>query len=101
MFNKLNKQIICADGFAMSVQASEGAYSTPRNNEGPYETAEIGYPSEEEDLIMGYAEDSSNPTSTVYPYVPSSIISLVCAKHGGIVDGDLPKGIPFLKANSK
>lgn len=98
---KLNKTITCADGFRMSVQASASAYSTPRNNEGPYETAEIGFPSEEETLIMEYAEDRNNPTNTVYAYVPSSVVSLVCAKHGGIVDGDLPKGIPFLKASSR
>ena len=98
---KLNKTITCADGFRMSVQASASTYSTPRNNEGPYEAAEIGYPSEKETLIMEYAEDRDNPTNTVYAYVPSSVISLVCAKHGGIVDGDLPKGIPFLKASSR
>ena len=73
---KLNKTITCADGFRMSVQASASAYSTPRNNEGPYETAEIGFPSEEETLIMEYAEDRNNPTNTVYAYVPSSVVAL-------------------------
>ena len=98
---KLNKTITCADGFRMSVQASASAYSTPRNNEGPYETAEVGYPSEEESLLMQYVEDASRPTDTVYAYVPSSVISLVCAKHGGIVEGELPEGIPYLKASSR
>ena len=96
---KLNKQIICADGFTMSVQASENAYSTPRENKGPYTAAEVGYPTEEESLLMQYVEDASRPTETVYPYVPSSVITLVCAKHGGIVKGELPEGIPYLKAS--
>ena len=100
-FTKLNKQIICADGFAMSVQASEGAYSTPRSNEGPYTAVEVGYPTEEESLLMQYVEDETRPTDTVYPYVPSSVVTLVCAKHGGIVEGDLPEGVAYLKASSR
>jgi hypothetical protein len=101
MFKKRNKQIICADGFAMSVQASETSYSTPREDEGPYTAAEVGYPTEEESLLMQYVEDETKPTETVYPYVPSSVISLVCVKHGGIVEGELPEGIPYLKASSR
>ena len=101
MVKKVNSKIICADGFAMSVQASSSAYSTPREDEGPYTTAEVGYPTEEEDLLMKYVEDASRPTDTVYPYVPSTVISLVCAKHGGIVEGDLPDGIPYLRASSR
>ena len=101
MYKKLNKQIICADGFTMSVQASENAYSTPKENEGPYTAAEVGYPTEEESLLMQYVEDETKPTDTVYPYVPSSVISLVCVKHGGIVEGELPEGIPYLKASSR
>ena len=95
----INRKIVCADGFAMSVQASETAYSTPRKNEGPYTAAEVGYPTEEESLLMQYVEDESRPTDTVYPYVPSTVISLVCAKHGGIVEGELPDGIPYLRAS--
>ena len=101
MFKNINKKIVCADGFAMSVQASEGAYSTPRDDKGPYTAAEVGYPTEEESLLMQYVEDETNPTQTVYPYVPSSVITLVCAKHGGIVEGELPEGIPYLKASSR
>ena len=38
------------------------------------------------------------PTQSVYGYVPAHVVSLVCAKHGGIVSGDLPPGIPYLEA---
>lgn len=101
MYKKLNKTIICADGFAMSVQASDSAYSIPRDNKGPYTAAEVGYPTETESLLMEYVEDESRPTDTVYPYVPASRITLVVAKHGGIVEGELPEGIPYLKASSR
>jgi hypothetical protein len=101
MYKKLNKQVICADGFAMSVQASGSAYSTPRQDTGPYTAAEVGYPTKKESLLMQYVEDETRPTETVYAYVPSSVISLVCAKHGGIVEGELPEGIPYLKASSR
>ena len=97
----INKKVICADGFAMSVQASSGAYCIPRGNEGPYSAAEVGYPTEEESLLMEYVEDATRPTDTVYPFVPSTVISLVCAKHGGIVEGELPDGIPYLRASSR
>jgi len=29
------------------------------------------------------------------------VITLVIAKHGGIVAGELPPGVPYLKANSQ
>ena len=97
---KKNKKIVCADGFAMSVQADEGAYCSPRNDVGPYNEAEIGFPTEEEVLLMPFVEDHSRPTDTVYAYVPSNVITLVIAKHGGIVSGELPDGIPYLRAQT-
>ena len=48
------KRILCADGFNMSVQASETSYCEPRNDRGPYKEVEIGFPSEREDLLMKY-----------------------------------------------
>lgn len=101
MFYKpLNSTIRCADGFSMSVQASSTAYSTPRNNVGPYTTAEVGFPSQEEDLLIEYADNRMEPTETVYGYVPRQTIVNVIVKHGGIVEGELPEGFPFLKAVS-
>ena len=83
----------------MSVQAGEHNYCHPRVNNAPrYFSVEIGYPSEKETLIIDYAENPERPTETVYGWVPAAIISLICAKHGGIVSGELPKGVPYLKA---
>lgn len=82
----------------MSVQANEAADCSPRvNNAEKYESVEVGYPSEREELLMAYAEDPTRPTRTVYGWVPSHVVSLVCVKHGGIVDGELPNGVPYLK----
>jgi hypothetical protein len=65
---------------------------------GIYTEVEVGFPSEEESLLLHYAENRDNPTGTVYGWVPATTVALVCAKHGGIVDGELPKGVPLFTA---
>ena len=96
---KLNKKVVCKDGFTMSVQAGETQYCHPRETGAErYTEVEIGFPNRSEDLLLEYAEDRNMPTETVYAYVPASVVSLVIAKHGGIVDGEVPAGIPFLRA---
>jgi hypothetical protein len=96
---KLNTKIVCADGFSMSVQASGTAYCTPRKSGAArYSEVEVGFPSSREDLLLEYAEDRGNPTETIYGWVPANIVSLVIAKHGGIVEGQLPPGVPRLRA---
>lgn len=94
----LRKPIVCKDGFTMSVQASEYHYCIPRENGlDEYEEVEIGLPNMEEELLMEYAEDPSNPTDTVYGYVPVEIVDKVVEKHG-IDDADMTKKIcEFLK----
>ena len=95
-----NKPVICKDGFKMSVQANNTAYCDPRTVDADkYASVEIGFPSQREEMILEYAEDQGAPTNTVYAYVPSSLVSLVIAKHGGIVEGELPAGIPYLRAD--
>jgi hypothetical protein len=77
----------CADGFSMSVQGHYGAYSRPRSDfADKYTHVEIGFPSEPEDLLIPYCEDISNPTGTVYGYVPIEVVLQVIAKHGGMVE---------------
>ena len=94
----LNKKIVCADGFTMSVQANENAYCSPRTNDALlYVEVEIGYPSAEEPLIMPWAENRNQPTDTVYGYVPVSVVTNVIAKHGGIVAGEVPQGVARLE----
>ena len=92
-------EITCADGFTMSVQANEHAYCTPRvSNAERYTAVEVGFPSHKEELILRWAEDAQEPTETVYGWVPSQTVALVLAKHGGMISGSLPPGIPLLLA---
>jgi len=77
-------QIICNDGFKMSVQGSSGHYCSPRELSTDYYEMEVGYPSEIEPLLLPYAENKITPTETVYGWVPCNIIDEVIVKHGGI-----------------
>lgn len=79
------KAIKCADGLTLSVQASEGHYCSPRDDDGPWDTVEIGYPSEQVNEIMVYAETPSDPTNTVYGWVPVAVVEAVIEAHGGMV----------------
>ena len=91
---KINREIVCADGFSMSVQANESAYCEPRlNKQRKYNLVEVGYPSHEEELLMPWAENRLEPTETVYGYVPVDIVTNVIVKHGGIVEGEVPPGV--------
>lgn len=47
------------------------------------DSVELGYPSMADDLLTEYAEDADRPTSTVYGYVPVSVVDALIAKHGG------------------
>ena len=95
-----NRQVVCADGFTMSVQAFDGGYCEPRmNGAEKYTSVEVGYPSEREELLMQWAEEPDKPTQTVYGYVPVEVVTNVLAKHGGIVDGEVPLGVAPIPAN--
>ena len=84
--NPIFPRMECADGFTMSVQGHGGAYSHPRDDFADHYTmVEVGFPSEREELLMPFVEDKSNPTDTVYGYVPIAIIEQVITKHGGLV----------------
>lgn len=79
----LSKRITCRDGFSLSVQATHGAYCSPRQNIGPWSSVEVGFPSAEPELIMSYAEQEETPTTTVYGYVPIELVEELIALHGG------------------
>ena len=98
---KHNERVVCADGFTMSVQAHDGAYCTPRVDNGEkYTEVEVGFPSQEEPLLMQWAENATQPTNTVYGWVPAQVVINVIAKHGGIVSGEVPPGVVRLDAPS-
>ena len=108
---KTRDYVVCADGFTMSVQASENHYCSPRadGTEVIYGRVEIGFPSEHEPEFDEYVEQfedaTINWTGSVYGWVPADIVALVIAKHGGMVSGQIPKlgyinRIPIMKGNS-
>ena len=80
----MSPRITCQDGFSLSVQATHGAYCSPRNNTGPWSAVEVGFPSAEPELIMSYCGDPKKPTETVYGYVPIELVEELIEKHGGI-----------------
>ena len=84
-YRKPAQRIICADGLNISIQASEQHYCTPRNDEGPYTTVEVGFPSYTVDELIPYAEDSEHPTDTVYAQVPVEVVLQVINSRGGVV----------------
>lgn len=84
---KILPRIECEDGFTMSVQVGDGNYCSPRIMDSPhYDAVEVGFTSEVEPLLMGYADDPDEPTGTVYGYVPCDVVDAVIEKHGGIVE---------------
>ena len=96
---KRNEVVVCADGFTMSVQAHAGAYCIPKMTGAPvYREVEVGYPNRREILLIKYAEDADALTETVYAYVPVKLVTDVIAKHGGMVSGEVPRGVIPLEA---
>ena len=80
-----NPRFICMDGFSISIQASRGHYSTPRNDTGPYTHVECAYPSMPvSDAMKEYADDSSR-YDTIYVNVPIAIVEAEIALHGGML----------------
>lgn len=78
--------IHCMDGTKLSVQASKNHYCTPRKDNGPYNTVEVGYPETDPGLMWEkYADDpNAPPTETVYGYIPIELVSFYIGAHGGI-----------------
>ena len=83
-----HQRIVCADGFSMSVIAGGGAYSSPRFDPGPYTHVEVGFPSEwPEPWVSLWSAHidagSTDPTESVYPWVPIDDVRALIASHGG------------------
>ncbi len=84
------KKVECKDGFGVSVQASRRNYCTPENDSGPYTAVELGFPTASDSLIIKYAENKSDPTETVYGWVPVGVVHALLIKHGGMQKGSIP-----------
>ena len=98
---KFFERVVCADGFTVSVQASNFNYCSPRDDNGPWSSVECGFPSSKDPVLEKWAEDpraevceESGLVQTVYGWVPSQVILRVIESHGGMVEGELPDMIP-------
>ena len=78
------RQLICCDGFRMSIQTSELHYCRPRVASGPWTHVEIGAISIIEPLLWHYAESPGAWTTTIYPFVPIEFVATIVELHGGI-----------------
>ena len=91
-------RIMCHSKFTFSVQASSFHYSHPRNNRGPYQYVEVGFPypteSDGAKLLGPWNEGRERPEgpnyNDVYSYVPVEIVLKVIEVEGGVEAGELP-----------
>lgn len=85
-------RVFCKDGFNISVQANDAVYCLPRENraDGAYTHVELGFPSEEEELIMEYADEPGKPKKSIYCYVPVEVVEKLIEKHGGWYESRMP-----------
>lgn len=85
------KELRLADGTELSIQAGRTHYCQPRDNSPVvdydfYVEFEIGFPTKKIDEIMRYIDGcDSDPTDTVYGYVPKGVIEDLIKKRGGVV----------------
>lgn len=92
-----NRRVVCKDGYSISIQAHDGAYCQPRiSGADAYSSVELGYPSQSDSLIDHLAEpcEPNDPTESVYGYVDVYTVYLLLTKHRGVIEGDIPAGVP-------
>ena len=76
----LRNDVVCADGFFMSVQASRTHYCRPRSDFGPWSSVEVGYPSVPESLLDDYMQQDG-----IAGWVPVAVVRAIIEKHGGLM----------------
>ena len=83
---KLLPRFVCADGFSLSVQASNIHRCSPQNLTGPYSTVECGCLSEPVPELMPYItpEDGIPETECSYQNVPVETLVALINRHGGL-----------------
>jgi hypothetical protein len=81
----INKLLVCADGFQLSVQGGQSAYSKPREkrlNIYAYDSMEI---ITSELLPSEFKDYQDGEGSQIYGYVPVEMIESLLASHGGVI----------------
>ncbi|MFF2954071.1 hypothetical protein ACFVVU_22355 [Kitasatospora sp. NPDC057965] len=79
-----DSQIVCADGFRLSVLAPDPADARLL----PTETLEIGFPTQRPEPWTRWrtyleSDDEDDPTESVYLYVPVPLVRGLIEAHGG------------------
>jgi hypothetical protein len=80
-------QVTCMDGTTLSVQVGSGLYCLPRDSNGPYTHVEVGFPSKPFAQLTEYMDGTypyTDPTESVYGYVPIEIVDEIIKDCGGI-----------------
>lgn len=81
-------RLILADGGSMSVQASGFHYCSPRRDlesYAEYDSFEVGFPSCHYPELDAYQDGfGSDPTDTVYAYVPKEVLEQLFTRVGGV-----------------
>lgn len=90
-YQTIRPRVNCKDGYSISIQASHCHYCNPREDFlEEYDSVELGYPNQYDELIDEYAEDFDDDgkacTNTVFGFVPMEIVEKLIEKHGGIID---------------
>ena len=80
----------------MSVQAHAGACS-PRKDDAEKHLSRLVFRARK-NILMKWCEEVHSPPETVYGYVPAQVVTNVLAKHGGIVEGNVPRGVAPIPA---
>ena len=83
-------EMVCVDGFKMSVQGHAGAYSSPRDDFAEsYGAVEILCPPEP---LLGDRFECLSDGELLYPYVPVEKVIAAIEKHGGLRPPSTVKG---------
>ena len=72
-------RIVCKSGLAMSVQASRFHYCSPRDDEGPWDKVEIGYPNKWLTELEEYGDGEN-----IFGFVPIELVEKIIEDNGGI-----------------
>jgi hypothetical protein len=81
---KVRPPIVCMDGATISVQASKFHFCSPRNNDGPYSSVEVGFPTPDFPEGAPWKENPDKPDSeSVFALVPIQVVSDWIESHGG------------------
>lgn len=77
-------EMVCADGFKMSVQGHFGAYSHPRDDFAEsYRDVEVMTRPDAEPLLVERGGETNDEWS-LYGYVPVETVAAIIEKHGGL-----------------